>query len=169
MHRYSFICIVLAMVFCSALYCVTQNSRDAKEEMKYIASEIEQEKESIRVLKAEWSYLNRPQRLESLAAKYLALHKASPSQFIEIEDVKVAANVVTERPIVLDERISVVASPDFSKKNFKQRIVESLQDNEAALSQNGASVENEKVDEDKVVAKNGDSSFKAMIREWGNE
>jgi len=156
------------MVFCSILYYVSQKVHDANEEIQVVVAEVEQEKESIRVLKAEWSYLNRPQRLEKLAAKYLALKKAVPSQFIELGDVKLAANVITENPIIIEEDNLVVNA----KRKFKQIIVDTLQEQpEPAVETIDSNIiaEEKNDKENTFVAKNGEGGFKAMIRAWGND
>ena len=47
---------------------------DAKErELRHLNAQLTANEDGIRVLKAEWAYLNQPQRLEKLATKYLAL------------------------------------------------------------------------------------------------
>lgn len=54
---------------------------EAKErELSRIKTQIAEDGESIRVLKAEWAYLNQPQRLEKLTAKYLTLKPMQVSQ-----------------------------------------------------------------------------------------
>jgi hypothetical protein len=54
---------------------------DAKRrELAHLKTQIVADSEGIRVLKAEWAYLNQPQRLEKLTAKYLALHPMQISQ-----------------------------------------------------------------------------------------
>ena len=42
---------------------------------------------TIRVLQAEWSYLNDPSRLEALARKHLPMGPASPSQIVGLDQV----------------------------------------------------------------------------------
>lgn len=53
------------------LLYTSQNVQRAEEELAALQSSIAQEQETIRVLSAEWSYLNSPARLELLASQYL--------------------------------------------------------------------------------------------------
>ena len=47
------------------------------------------EQQAIHVLRAEWSYINQPQRLESLASRYLDLRPIKPAQLGRFTDVPV--------------------------------------------------------------------------------
>ena len=49
--------------------------------------EILADEEAIHVLKAEWSYLNEPDRIEALARKYLAMVPLTGSQFGSYDDL----------------------------------------------------------------------------------
>ncbi len=44
-------------------------------------------RERIRMLHAEWTVLNRPERLQSLADQYLSLESTKPSQFVSMSDL----------------------------------------------------------------------------------
>ena len=48
---------------------------------------IETERDAVAVLRAEWSLLNRPERIERLAKKHLKLAAARPQQLVTIETV----------------------------------------------------------------------------------
>jgi hypothetical protein len=47
------------------------------------------EQQAIHVLKAEWSYINQPQRLQSLAARHLDLQPMKPAQLGTLADLPV--------------------------------------------------------------------------------
>jgi len=49
--------------------------------------EIADQEEAIRVLRAEWSYLNQPDRLEALARRYLDLKPITPAELGEVADL----------------------------------------------------------------------------------
>jgi len=55
---------------------------DAKErELRHLNAQLAANEDGIRVLRAEWAYLNQPQRIETLSAKYLtALHPLQVAQ-----------------------------------------------------------------------------------------
>ncbi len=55
----------------SMLLRTSQNVQEAEERLFNLSAQVEEEQEAIRVLKAEWEYLNSPLRLEQLAKGYL--------------------------------------------------------------------------------------------------
>ncbi|MBL8640813.1 MAG: hypothetical protein JNL76_01710 [Alphaproteobacteria bacterium] len=61
----------LATILGGLLFWVSQQVQMLEREQRGIAEQISSEEEGMRVLNAEWDYLNRPDRIESLAAKYL--------------------------------------------------------------------------------------------------
>ncbi|OFW87387.1 MAG: hypothetical protein A3J37_02830 [Alphaproteobacteria bacterium RIFCSPHIGHO2_12_FULL_45_9] len=62
---------VLATILGSSLFWVSQQVQMLEREQRGIKAQISSEQEGMRVLNAEWDYLNRPDRIEALAAKYL--------------------------------------------------------------------------------------------------
>lgn len=66
---------VLICVFASgsALFSISQKVQDAENTLDDLYLQVQSEEEQIRVLSAEWDYLNNPARLEQLALKYLKL------------------------------------------------------------------------------------------------
>jgi len=74
---------------------------DAKEhELRHLNAQLAADEDSIRVLRAEWAYLNQPQRLEKLSAKYLtALHPLQVAQMqAALPAVQLAAAAPTPLP-----------------------------------------------------------------------
>lgn len=62
-------------------------------ELVELKLQLEQEKSSIHVLKAEWAYLNQPERLDRLAKKFLDLVELKPEQ------IMLATNDIEKKPI----------------------------------------------------------------------
>jgi cell division protein FtsL len=61
--------VLIALVFSAAMLMhVSQNVQQLERDITRYDYEIDKEKEKIRVLNAEWAYLNNPKRLEVLAA-----------------------------------------------------------------------------------------------------
>ena len=66
-----------------------------------VQSQIMKENEQIRVLDAEWSHLNEPQRLQALAARHLALQPIAARQVVSAGDL-------SERLRILEAKDSAV-------------------------------------------------------------
>ncbi|MAQ70612.1 MAG: hypothetical protein CL565_00295 [Alphaproteobacteria bacterium] len=68
MGRFSFILLVSAILISgSLLFSVSQRVQSTEREIGHLREKLSQENESLRVLRAEWAYLNRPDRLEAMA------------------------------------------------------------------------------------------------------
>lgn len=75
-------------VFCGAvLFHTSQKVTDGRGRLAELQTEIRAEEESLRVLQAEWSYLNQPERLEKLSRQYLNLVPMTGRQFATAEDI----------------------------------------------------------------------------------
>lgn len=75
-----------------AYWAYTENyqTRETQQDVRKIQQEIADEREAISVLRAEWAYLNRPDRLRELSDlnfEELGLVPMSGGQFAEIKDV----------------------------------------------------------------------------------
>lgn len=79
----------IALVLGLGMIVVGQQVKSVKDELRVVQSDIEAEREKIRVLKAEWAYLNRPENLERLAAKHLDLVAPVPAQMVSLFDLPV--------------------------------------------------------------------------------
>ncbi|WP_042693549.1 hypothetical protein [Azospirillum sp. B506] len=64
------------------LFQTSYDVQDLEEKLAGLNRKIIQEQESIQVLKAEWSYLNDPTKLEQMAQAYLALQPTEPRQYM---------------------------------------------------------------------------------------
>ncbi|MBY6260823.1 hypothetical protein EI613_02650 [Azospirillum sp. 412522] len=67
------------------LFQTSYDVQDLEEKLAGLNRKIIQEQESIQVLKAEWSYLNDPTKLEQMAQSYLALQPTEPRQYIAMD------------------------------------------------------------------------------------
>ena len=79
----------LAMtVACGAvLFHTSQQVTDGRAALASTERELLREEESLRVLQAEWSYLNQPERLEKLARQHLELVPLNGKQFANVTDL----------------------------------------------------------------------------------
>lgn len=70
------------------LYGTSSSVREKENELSSINAHIAAEKDSLRVLRAEWAYLNQPQKLSSRAQRYLVAKKAAiPAQVLSERQV----------------------------------------------------------------------------------
>lgn len=100
---------VLASLVGFALFQVKYEVQSMEEKISRALHMMAEEKESLHILKAEWTYLNDPQRLQSLAEKYLdiapmegqqvatVLTAFDSSSMVEEEDPEVQAILASMR------------------------------------------------------------------------
>lgn len=133
----------------TALFHTSQDVQDARIELRQVEADIAKEKDSIRVLQAEWNYLNRPERLEKLAKKHLDLERTPGERLVKLSDlvlpampdpVETVENADTETPAAqpavltrdIEETKPAVAvalpgrKPAAVKRALTDRIVEKL-------------------------------------------
>jgi cell division protein FtsL len=79
------IALVAAVGF--GLFHVKYKVQALEEEVTQLNSRIVHEQEQLHVLRAEWAYLNRPERLEDLNRRLLGLVPVSPAQFGILDDL----------------------------------------------------------------------------------
>jgi hypothetical protein len=72
--------LALTALMSFALYQIADRVRAQEKELRALNRALMQERENIDVLKAEWSLMTRPERLEGLAGRHLALAPLKPSQ-----------------------------------------------------------------------------------------
>ena len=74
--------VMLLVLVSFGLYNGVYAAKAHERELQALTAEIAKESEAIRVLRAEWSYLNQPERLQALARKHLALAPTNPNQIV---------------------------------------------------------------------------------------
>ncbi|XSG82916.1 MAG: cell division protein FtsL [Methyloligella sp. ZOD6] len=88
MLRFVNICLLLGLVALAyVIYEVKYEARALDHEIAVLHKKIEDERDSIAVLRAEWSLLNRPARIERLANKFLNLKAPNPRQLLTLDSV----------------------------------------------------------------------------------
>ena len=78
--RSTFLWLTLAIIVGFGLFHVKYQVQALEEELARLNAAILKEQQQIHVLRAEWSYLNRPDRIAELAARYLELEPMKPAQ-----------------------------------------------------------------------------------------
>jgi cell division protein FtsL len=88
MLRFINICLVVTLVALAyVIYDGKYEARALDEDIGGLRKDIETERDAVAVLRAEWSLLNRPERIERLAAKHLKLAPARPQQLVTLDTV----------------------------------------------------------------------------------
>ena len=79
---------VMAVILSSfSLYRVKQEARAEAYKVAEVRRDIAREEEAIDILKAEWSYLNQPSRIQDLAGRYLELKPTDVHQIVTLQDL----------------------------------------------------------------------------------
>ena len=101
--------LLLALLSGGALFWVSQQVQQGEREQRKLQQIMSQEQEAIRVLNAEWDYLNRPDRLEALAEGYLKMEPAKADNLLQnASSIPEPAQtpVMKEKPIFVSTRVS---------------------------------------------------------------
>lgn len=77
----------LAAAAGTALFHTSESVHQITTQLEEAQRKIRQEQENLRVLEAEWSYLNQPERLEKLAEQLPELQPAQSRQILAASDV----------------------------------------------------------------------------------
>lgn len=95
------ICLILFAASAFGLYLVKYQVQDLQAELAKREGELASEREAIHLLNAEWAYLTRPERLESLQKKHLSLKSISSGQTMMMQ-ASLPTVELDEAPIVHD-------------------------------------------------------------------
>ncbi len=91
MRRSNVIVILLAAATAFAMFVVSYRVKGLEDELAAVVQARATSERSIHVLRAEWTYLTRPERLSELALRNLVLAPAVPRQVVAFETVPSAA------------------------------------------------------------------------------
>jgi cell division protein FtsL len=88
MFKFANIALVVATLLTgSTLYSLEHVTRGHERSIAKAKAEMEDTAEAIKLLKAEWSSLTRPERVQALAAQHLGLKKIEPDQYVTQEEL----------------------------------------------------------------------------------
>lgn len=87
MRRAFWVWLSLALGFGVGVYQLKLHVQSLEARLGTVNRQILESEESIHVLKAEWSYLNRPERIDALARKYLGFGPLSGKQYGAIAEL----------------------------------------------------------------------------------
>jgi cell division protein FtsL len=75
----------LVVVIAVVLFLVKYEVKSLDDELAALQQDALAQQEAIHVLRAEWSYLNRPERLAELAERHLDLEPVGPGQLVAFD------------------------------------------------------------------------------------
>lgn len=88
MSRFALLAWVVVLTLAAGfLFQVKYRVQELEVVLDQAHSEILRNREAIHVLDAEWSYLNRPERIADLASRHLELVPLTPAQIVTLEDL----------------------------------------------------------------------------------
>lgn len=112
MRKSTLLWLGMAAVCSVILFSTSQKVIDGEAKLAELKRETMREEESLRVLQAEWSYLNQPDRLEKLARQYLHLQPLTGRQFATMDTIPM-------RPIETATEEMPVAAKEAEKPKTK--------------------------------------------------
>ncbi len=108
MRKTAMLWLVLAVLCGGMLFQTSQRVTDGRTQLAGIEAAARKEDEHLRVLQAEWSYLNQPDRLEKLSNQFLHLAPLKGKQFAKVADLEQRpVDVVASTNPVIDPEASV--------------------------------------------------------------
>ncbi|NND50418.1 MAG: hypothetical protein HKN60_09230 [Rhizobiales bacterium] len=111
--------IAATIVVAIALYAVKYDTGNLARGIDELNRQIAQEREAIGILRAEWSLLNQPERIQKLADKHLKLEPVSAAQIKTLADVPDMPPGEALADLV-ERSLSTLARADQSTNNLPQ-------------------------------------------------
>ncbi|CAM5433811.1 hypothetical protein ATER59S_02588 [Aquamicrobium terrae] len=91
MFRTSDIVLIAVMVSAAAMtYAIKRDAEEERAAVRRLQAQIHTEEDTINLLKADWSLLTQPARLQALVGRYqaqLGLEPVDPHQIVQIQDL----------------------------------------------------------------------------------
>jgi len=119
--RSTFFTAILAVSLGVTLFVIKYQVQNLEDQLKLVDRKIVSERQSIHVLKAEWSHLNEAGRLSSLATRFLDLVPLGSSQFVaegkfdERFRLPGEAQPVARTPLTFSERMTRALTAEVKK------------------------------------------------------
>jgi cell division protein FtsL len=114
--------VVLLMASSFGLYKLKYQVQRLDRQAQALEKSIQHEKRTIRVLDAEWTYLNQPQRIQDLATRFLHLQPLQTSQIGTIDDIPLQG----AQPGAAQPRVAVRTAPPRSSRQASRQAAATL-------------------------------------------
>ena len=115
----NFIMIAMTLTICFGLYKITSESRATQKALEALEEKIQGEQKAITVLKAEWSYLAQPARLQGLSGKFLGLQAVAATQIGTISKIPFRTET---RGVVVEPSVEPVPPPAVKPQRKQNRL-----------------------------------------------
>ena len=69
------------------LYAIKHDTRLLDQRVRQLERMVDRSETDVAILRAEWSHLTQPERIERLARKYLGFRPLSPAQYGKVADI----------------------------------------------------------------------------------
>ncbi len=87
LRRSSLFALMISFLLGIGLYHLKHKVANIEKDLRYTRSRILEVKESLHILRAEWGFLNSPQRLQKLNEKYLHLKPVNAKQISSLDGI----------------------------------------------------------------------------------
>ena len=114
----TFFSVLFAALAGVGLFVVKNQVQSLEVELTRINREIREEREDLHVLRAEWSHLNEPGRLEILASKYLKLIPLETIQFLSGDNISEVINHQNGQETSINKEIGITSSKSVIKRSL---------------------------------------------------
>lgn len=111
-NKTALVFVSLAVIAGAALFHTSQKVTDGKSKLDTIIARTAKENEALRVLEAEWAYLNQPGKLEKLVKQYLDLVPLKGKQFGKVSDLAERTEQAVESALPSGETKEPVAKAE---------------------------------------------------------
>jgi hypothetical protein len=98
--RATWIWLLLALVIGCGLFQLKYRVQELEQKLAQTNRDILTNEEAIHVLKADWSYLNRPEKIDPLARRFLDLGPFSGKQYVSFADLPMRAVQPASSPVL---------------------------------------------------------------------
>ncbi len=89
---FAMLIVFVSLIF--GVFHIEKTAQSLREELSLLNEEISENKKSIDVLKAEWSYLNQPERLKNISSRLLELDYTSADQIRDVMEIPLNSIIV---------------------------------------------------------------------------
>lgn len=93
-RTFNAIALVVAVALAGALYVAKTEAKNSQERLEDIQSQLVEERRQINVLNVEIAHLEDPERLRTLARRYLGFEPLDPSREVALSDLPLLAETV---------------------------------------------------------------------------